>query len=195
MKTYTAVAERSGDWWAISVPEVRGVFTQAKRLEQVESTAREAIALLLDAPEDEVGVEVEVRLPRDLSERRQNLYGLREVIEETRRNYGIALAETVMSLQKELGLSIRDVASIVGVSFQRVGQVVEESLGDVQIVRGRKAAPRKAAARKVAAQKLASRAAAASGRKTVRGAAMAVPKRAGRTADPMVSKTGRSKIS
>ena len=59
--TYHAVAERSGDWWAITVAELVGVFSQARHREQVESTAREAIALMLDIGESDVGaIEVEL---------------------------------------------------------------------------------------------------------------------------------------
>ena len=54
--TYIATARRSGDWWAIEVPGVQGVHSQAKRLDQVESMAREAIALMLDVPEDSFDV-------------------------------------------------------------------------------------------------------------------------------------------
>ncbi len=32
----TAKVTHTGDWWAIAVPEVPGLFTQAKRLDQVE---------------------------------------------------------------------------------------------------------------------------------------------------------------
>ena len=39
---------RSGRWWAITVPEIGRVFSQARRLDQVEDRAREALALLLD---------------------------------------------------------------------------------------------------------------------------------------------------
>jgi len=42
--TYTAVCRRVGDWWAIDVPQIRGVHTQARRLDQVEAMARDAIS-------------------------------------------------------------------------------------------------------------------------------------------------------
>ncbi|MEU7570251.1 hypothetical protein [Micromonospora sp. NPDC049240] len=45
---YTATCVRSGGWWAITVPEISGLFSQARRLDQVEGMAREAITLLLD---------------------------------------------------------------------------------------------------------------------------------------------------
>jgi len=56
--TYLVVCRRVGDWWAISVPELNGVHTQARRLDQVAATAREAIALLLDVNQTVVDVDV-----------------------------------------------------------------------------------------------------------------------------------------
>jgi predicted RNase H-like HicB family nuclease len=44
----TATAHRSGDWWAIEVPEVRGVHTQVKRLDQAAAMAADAVALMLE---------------------------------------------------------------------------------------------------------------------------------------------------
>lgn len=58
--TYTARAERSGKWWAIEVPEIPGVFTQVKRLDQVEEMARDAIALMLEVPADSFDTEVQL---------------------------------------------------------------------------------------------------------------------------------------
>ncbi|HEX9342080.1 MAG TPA: type II toxin-antitoxin system HicB family antitoxin, partial [Actinomycetota bacterium] len=60
---YRVVAERSGDWWAISVPDLPGVFSQARRLDQVDAMAREAIALMLDVDETAVAVTIDPTLP------------------------------------------------------------------------------------------------------------------------------------
>ncbi|WP_204282714.1 hypothetical protein [Goekera deserti] len=49
----------SGDWWAVSVPEVDGAFTQAKRLDQVPAMVADAVALLAGVPADQVHVIVE----------------------------------------------------------------------------------------------------------------------------------------
>ncbi|WP_323671359.1 hypothetical protein [Candidatus Poriferisodalis multihospitum] len=46
---------RSGDWWAITVPALRGVFSQTRNLDEVPEVAREAIALMLDVDPAEVG--------------------------------------------------------------------------------------------------------------------------------------------
>jgi len=34
----TALCERGGGWWAVRVPEIDGLYTQARRLDQVEFT-------------------------------------------------------------------------------------------------------------------------------------------------------------
>lgn len=54
----TAAVTRSGRWWAIDVPEVPGVFTQARRLDQVPAMAADAVALMLDIPVGSVTVDV-----------------------------------------------------------------------------------------------------------------------------------------
>ncbi|SCE80118.1 Uncharacterised protein family (UPF0150) [Micromonospora mirobrigensis] len=56
---YTAKCVRSGDWWAITVPEIKGVFSQARRLDQVEAMTREAIALMLDVDPHSFDIDVQ----------------------------------------------------------------------------------------------------------------------------------------
>lgn len=62
MKTYAAVVgPRDGDWFPVEVPEVPGVFTQARDFAEAEVMAREAIALMLDVPTGGIGVRTEWR--------------------------------------------------------------------------------------------------------------------------------------
>lgn len=42
----TAVVISSGDWFAVEVPEVGGLFTQASRLDEVEGMVRDAAKML-----------------------------------------------------------------------------------------------------------------------------------------------------
>ncbi len=63
-KTCTARCHRSGDWWAISAPELRGVHTQARRLEKAEAMTHDAIPPFLDVPADSFDLRVEPVLPR-----------------------------------------------------------------------------------------------------------------------------------
>jgi len=66
-KTYTVAVHRSRGWWAIGVPELKGVHSQARRLDQVDGMAREAIALFLDVPPDSFEVAVEPEVPHEVS--------------------------------------------------------------------------------------------------------------------------------
>ncbi len=70
MTVYNVNVQRSGQWWAISVPQLRGVFSQSRRRGDVEAMARDAIALYLDVPADsfditvhEVGASDEAKAP------------------------------------------------------------------------------------------------------------------------------------
>ena len=58
MTTYRVECCRSGGWWAISVPDLKGVHSQARRLDQVPGMAREAITLMLGVAPETVQVEV-----------------------------------------------------------------------------------------------------------------------------------------
>ena len=53
--------EQSGEWWAITVPSPRGVFSQARHLDEVPAAACEAIAMTLDVERSDVGP-IEVRV-------------------------------------------------------------------------------------------------------------------------------------
>lgn len=43
----TAIVTREGDWYAIEVPEIEGLYTQVRRLDQVEKMVTDAALLLL----------------------------------------------------------------------------------------------------------------------------------------------------
>lgn len=62
----TALATRSGHWWAIEVPEVEGVFTQTRRLEQVPAMVADAVPTMLDVPAGSVEVTVQASLGPEL---------------------------------------------------------------------------------------------------------------------------------
>ncbi|MEV0153045.1 type II toxin-antitoxin system HicB family antitoxin [Micromonospora sp. NPDC050686] len=63
--TFTAECVRSGGWWAITVPEIKGVFSQARHLDEVEAMAREAIALMLDVDPHTFDVDLHRDLPQE----------------------------------------------------------------------------------------------------------------------------------
>jgi hypothetical protein len=56
--TYTAVCERVGEWWEITVPEL-DEMTQARHLDDVPATVADLVALMTGA--DQASVEVDVQ--------------------------------------------------------------------------------------------------------------------------------------
>jgi predicted RNase H-like HicB family nuclease len=122
--SYTVSAERHGDWWAITIDELRGVFSQARRLTQVESMARDAIALLLEVPTDSFDLSVREKLTPDAErlvlaakEARAAAIAHQEVASERSR----AAARTLT----EQGLPQRDIGRLLDLSHQRVAQLLE----------------------------------------------------------------------
>ncbi|HDH03363.1 MAG TPA: hypothetical protein ENH15_03860 [Actinobacteria bacterium] len=123
-RSFQVEVVRSGNWWSITVPALDGVFSQCKRLDQVEANAREAIALMLDVDETDVGpIEVAVTPP-------PNVAGLLESLEvsvATANDATKAAADArrqVARLLREEGLPMRDVGRLIGVSHQRVSQIL-----------------------------------------------------------------------
>ena len=92
-KTYTARCQRVVDWWAVSVPELSGVHTQAHRLEKVEAMVRDAIALFLDVHPDSFDVKIEPVLPGDLQKKVGRVRKVRAEAEVLQRQAATASAE------------------------------------------------------------------------------------------------------
>lgn len=133
----TAVAERSGGWWAVRVPELPGVFTQARRLDQVPAMVAHAVGAFLDIPAGEVEVDVQPKIPGDVSQRLQEARNERLQADQLAANAADLLRQVARSLAAD-GLPERDIGSILGVSHQRAHQLVADP---------RKPAPRKASRR------------------------------------------------
>ncbi len=111
-----ANATRSGEWWAVEVPAVPGLFTQAKRLDQVEAEVIDAAAML-DVEVEAVDVvpalaDVDRALIEQAREARNAAVHAEAVAGEASR-------AAVARLRGD-GLTVRDVATVLGLSPQRV---------------------------------------------------------------------------
>ena len=118
----TAVCERSGAWWAVSVPEVDGAFTQAKRLDQVPAMVADVVSLLTGTPASDVHVEVKAELPdtaRRLWEESKRLHAESQDVQHQASDRAAAAVAELGSL----GLSVRDIGTLLEVSPQRVSQL------------------------------------------------------------------------
>lgn len=122
----TATAVRSVGWWGVSVPEVEGLFTQAKHLDQIPAMVADAVELLTNVPASRVEVTVHPKVPESV----------RAHLTEAKVQQDLAAAATTRAtteLQqaarelKEQGMPLRDVGAVLGVSYQRAFQLVADS--------------------------------------------------------------------
>lgn len=119
MKRYTAVCRRAGGWWAISVPEIKGLHTQARRLDQVEDMTRDAIALMLEVSPDSFEVEVRPEMPEEVTRALQ----ARESAEQAEQRAAQAVRDAITSLRAR-GYSVRDTGRMLNLSQQRISQIM-----------------------------------------------------------------------
>lgn len=116
----TAIAERSGDWWAIEVPEMPGLFTQVRRLDQVDAMVRDAAT----AMGRNVGaIAVSPRLSAHDQAMIDELLATRQRALRLQDAASIMTRNAIAALRGE-GLTVRDVASIIGISPQRVSALL-----------------------------------------------------------------------
>jgi predicted XRE-type DNA-binding protein len=128
-KVFQARAQRSGDWWALSVDGHPGIHSQARSLSKAESAVAEAIELALDLDTGSATVVVTPDLPREL---------LLSVIESRRlTNEATHLQQTAAAISSKVaadlmaaGLTQRDAATAMGISFQRISQLVQRAIED-----------------------------------------------------------------
>ncbi|MHB1777043.1 MAG: type II toxin-antitoxin system HicB family antitoxin [Acidimicrobiales bacterium] len=127
MKTFTVTARRTGKWWALEVPEVPGVFSQVRRLDQAEAMARDALATMLDVAPDSFGVKVEPALDDAAREVLDALARAKEQLARVQRDATLAAQRAAVVLTRDDGLSMRDAGEVMNLSHQRVAQILEEA--------------------------------------------------------------------
>lgn len=123
-RSYTARAVRSGDWWAISIPELKGVHSQSRRLDQVEAMAREAIGLFLDVPAGSFDLQVEPVLPAAVQADVERALSVRRQADEAQREASVVTARAARGLVRGAHLTVREAGQVLGLSHQRVAQLL-----------------------------------------------------------------------
>lgn len=132
--THKATAHREGDWWVIDVDGIGA--TQTKRLDQADGTARDLIASMLDV--DPAGIQVDIT--PEVGPELDGLVLSARTAADAAKEAQAKAAETsraTADLLHEAGYSMRDIGVLIGVSYQRIHQLLE---GKATRVRGK--APR-----------------------------------------------------
>ena len=132
MSQYTVRYERDeSGWWVAQVKETPAAITQGRTIAEARRRIREALALALndDAKAERAKLIDDVKLPADV---RRFLTRARVARKRLEMDAAVAQASTeaaIHKLVKKLGLSVRDAGELLGISYQRVQQLVAHSRG------------------------------------------------------------------
>lgn len=122
-KNYVAVYERDleSDAWLVHIKGIAGCQTYGRSLRQAEDRIREALALWLDRDPDEISITGE--WPSELVDVASKVSEARSAASVAAQQAGAATAKAAKRLDR-MGLSRRDAADVLGISHQRVQQLL-----------------------------------------------------------------------
>ena len=116
----TANATRAGKWWAIEVPQIPGLFTQVRRLDQIDGMVRDAARTM--------GYEVESLTVKPVlaDEESTMLSELNTARTDAKhaQEHASALTRTAIRTLRAQGLTLQDVATLVNLTPQRVSALL-----------------------------------------------------------------------
>ena len=122
--SYRVVLERdASDAWIAHVPAVRGCHTYGRTLEQARIRIREALGLWVDDADD-AELRFTIRLPSGAQDQVRRALAARERSTRAQRTASKAVRRAAMVLTDRLGLSLRDTADLLGLSHQRIQQLL-----------------------------------------------------------------------
>lgn len=122
MITVTVTAERGNGVWVLE--SENGAVSQVRTLAAVDDEMREAVAYLAGVDEDQVTMELHVVTPASYDQAMREAERFRAEADRANAASAAALRRAAKSLVGA-GISYRDAARIMGVSYQRVAQLVQ----------------------------------------------------------------------
>lgn len=122
-KNYVAVYERDreSDAWLVSIKGIPGCHTYGRTLRQAETRIREALALWLDRESETL--EITPQWPAEVAELATEVSQARNAASKSAQNAGSKTVRAAKKLDR-MGLSRRDTADVLGISHQRVQQLL-----------------------------------------------------------------------
>lgn len=125
MKKYRVVYERDEtNWWVARVPRLRGCHTQGRTIDEARSRIREAMALFVDGA-DAVQLVDDVKLPSEVSRQLVAYRTARSNAVKEQERAQLRAKSVVKILTKKMRLSVRDTGKLLGLSHQRVQQLLQ----------------------------------------------------------------------
>ena len=132
-RIYQATAERDGSTWLIRVPAISR-STQARRLDQADDMARDLIALMTDEDPSSFDVEIRAELAPHLGRLVQIAVERTASARHEQLMASLASRAAAHALTQG-GLTVRDAGRLLGISYQRVQQLLEQDRLRVEVLR------------------------------------------------------------
>lgn len=121
MTDYEALARRVGNSWAIHVANVRP--TQARRLGEIEEMARDLVACMANVDVHTVDIDITVELPEGVRHSLEHAHRARAAEEQSRAEANRSFQDAARQL-RDGGLTVREIGTLLGVSYQRAHQLL-----------------------------------------------------------------------
>jgi predicted RNase H-like HicB family nuclease len=127
MATHTVTYERDeAGWWVAEILDVQGCHTQGRTITQARERIREALAAFLGEKEAASAKLVDdVRLPAAVRKSIARAAAARQKASETQDAATTETTKAAQALTRDFGLSVRDAGELLGLSYQRVHQLVQ----------------------------------------------------------------------
>ena len=123
VKTYRVNVTRDGKFWHIRVPELNR-STQARRYKDVSLMAIDLIEIMTGLAVKDFDLHIEMQLPSDVQDHLTRSEKLRAEAERKNSEAAKEKRAAVRALLAQ-GLSQREAGELLGMSFQRVSQLVK----------------------------------------------------------------------
>lgn len=119
---YTVNVDRDETMWRVRVPEIART-TVARNLAEVETMARDLIAIMTDQAPEAFDIAVSVETPNPARETMERARTHRAQAEELSTTAAAEIREAAHQLRSN-GLTVRDIAQVLGISAQRASQLL-----------------------------------------------------------------------
>lgn len=123
VKRYTAVVERDGRYWMVTVPEIDRT-TQARNLSEIEEMARDLVSVMEDVPANSFELVLDIRLPDEIL---KHITRARD-LQQTERQIRSEAASEIRIAAREMAdmrMTLQDIGKSLGVSYQRASQLLK----------------------------------------------------------------------
>lgn len=122
---YTVNVRRGDTYWLVHVPAVNRT-TQARSLREVEAMARDLIVVMSDGVDPaDVELEVAVEVPKLAADHWRQAATLHAQAADLRTQAAAEAGAAARAL-RSLGLTVRDIGSVLDVSHQRADQLLRQ---------------------------------------------------------------------